>query len=168
MKELFYSSSGSGDIRENYKFQNQLDVYFCYSLYAFETNCNHLQWSTFSRPTIDKTQIIFENYLIKICCPLLNASFRTFWTFCRFQSKKNLKKTIITYVPSTSQELLTNLDSKSTKVSVIQKWVELEHIACKFKTIFISNWKMSVHSLTENVLYFLLNWKCTVFSFCCM
>ena len=25
--------SGSGDIREKHKFQNQLDVYFCYSLY---------------------------------------------------------------------------------------------------------------------------------------
>ena len=31
-KEIFYSSSGSGNIREKHKFQNQLDVYFCYSL----------------------------------------------------------------------------------------------------------------------------------------
>ena len=27
------NSSGSGDIREKHKFQNQLDVYLCYSLY---------------------------------------------------------------------------------------------------------------------------------------
>ena len=33
-KKLFCSSSGSGDIREKHKFQNQLDVYFCYSLYV--------------------------------------------------------------------------------------------------------------------------------------
>ena len=34
--KLFYSSSDSGDIREKHKFQNQLDVYFCYSLYLKE------------------------------------------------------------------------------------------------------------------------------------
>ena len=32
-KYLFYSSSGSGDIREKHKFRNQVDVYICYSLY---------------------------------------------------------------------------------------------------------------------------------------
>ena len=34
VNNFFFSSSGSGDIREEHKFQNQLDVYFCYSLYA--------------------------------------------------------------------------------------------------------------------------------------
>ena len=33
VNNFFYSSSGSGDIREKHIFQNQLDVYFCYSLY---------------------------------------------------------------------------------------------------------------------------------------
>ena len=33
-KKRFYISSGSRDIREKHKFQNQLDVYFCYSLYV--------------------------------------------------------------------------------------------------------------------------------------
>ena len=35
MRKLFFcSSSGSRDIREKHKFQKQLDVFFCYSLYA--------------------------------------------------------------------------------------------------------------------------------------
>ena len=32
VNNFFYSSSCSGDIREKHDFQNQLDVYFCYSL----------------------------------------------------------------------------------------------------------------------------------------
>ena len=34
---FFCSLSGSGYIREKRKVQNQLDVFFCYSLYLYET-----------------------------------------------------------------------------------------------------------------------------------
>ena len=40
-KLLFCSSSGSGDIREKHKFQNQLDVFFSNSLYLFRQRKNN-------------------------------------------------------------------------------------------------------------------------------
>ena len=44
-EKIFCSSSGSEDICEKHKFQNQLDVYFCYSLYNTEVTRS----STFNR-----------------------------------------------------------------------------------------------------------------------
>ena len=35
VNNFFCSSSGSGDIREKRKCKNQLDVFFCYSLYLW-------------------------------------------------------------------------------------------------------------------------------------